>query len=87
MTGSEDLSFHKCQNSLCLQIDQTFQLMLIFLVLFLFVFFSGVAGPVANEDTDEKILPYCDISKSKKSLGEMEQEFLEALQVPNTFTT
>lgn len=53
-----------------------------------FVFFSDVAGPVANEDTDEKILPYCDISKkSKKSLGEMEQEFLEALQVPTMFTT
>ena len=55
---------------------------------FLSLFFSDVAGQVANEDTDEKILPYCDISKkSKKSLGEMEQEFLEALQVPNIFTT
>lgn len=90
MTGSEDLSFHKCQNFFCLQNDQTFQPMQndqTFLFLFVF-FFSDVAGQVANEDTDEKILPYCDISKkSKKSLGEMEQEFLEALQVPNIFTT
>lgn len=57
-------------------------------VSFCLFFFSDVAGQVTNEDTDEKILPYCDISKkSKKSLGEMEQEFLEALQVPNIFTT
>lgn len=34
-----------------------------------------------ESDLDEKILPYCDISKKgKKTLGEMEQDFLEALQ-------
>ncbi|KAF5734848.1 Pgr5-like a a isoform 1 [Tripterygium wilfordii] len=39
-------------------------------------------GKVEEEDTvDSKILPYCSIDKKdKKSLGEMEQEFLQALQ-------
>lgn len=33
-------------------------------------------------DVDDKILKYCSIDgKQKKSLGEMEQEFLQALQV------
>lgn len=37
--------------------------------------------PGDESDLDEKILPYCDISKKgKKTLGEMEQDFLEALQ-------
>lgn len=37
--------------------------------------------PEYESDMDEKMLPYCDISKKgKKSLGEMEAEFLEALQ-------
>lgn len=32
---------------------------------------------------DRNILPYCSIDrKQKKTLGEMEQEFLQALQVP-----
>ena len=36
----------------------------------------------SESELDEKILPYCDISKKqKKTLGEMEQEFLLALQV------
>ncbi|KAM7525668.1 hypothetical protein LguiA_015570 [Lonicera macranthoides] len=33
-----------------------------------------------DEVDDGKILPYCSIEKKKKSLGEMEQEFLQALQ-------
>ncbi|KAF5729928.1 Pgr5-like a a isoform 1 [Tripterygium wilfordii] len=34
-----------------------------------------------DENVDSKILPYCSIDKKdKKSLGEMEQEFLQALQ-------
>lgn len=38
-------------------------------------------GPVQQEDVeDSKILPYCSIEKKKKSIGEMEQEFLQALQ-------
>jgi len=37
--------------------------------------------PGDESDMDEKMLPYCDISKKgKKTLGEMEGEFLEALQ-------
>ena len=39
---------------------------------------------VADEEvSDNKILPYCSIDKKadKRSLGEMEQDFLEALQV------
>lgn len=42
VTGSEDLSFHKCQNFFCLQNDQTFQPMQndqTFLCLFVFFFF------------------------------------------------
>ncbi|KAI7996059.1 hypothetical protein LOK49_LG11G02563 [Camellia lanceoleosa] len=35
----------------------------------------------ADEEVDSKILPYCSIDeKGKKSLGELEQEFLQALQ-------
>ena len=45
---------------------------------------EGKKGGVAlgqESDLDEKILPYCDINKKgKKTLGEMEQDFLEALQ-------
>lgn len=40
-------------------------------------------GTVAQEDvSDNKILPYCSIDKKsdKRSLGELEQDFLEALQ-------
>lgn len=41
-----------------------------------------MAGETSESEVDEKILPYCDISKrNKKTLGEMEQEFLLALQV------
>ncbi|KAG0591829.1 hypothetical protein KC19_1G205300 [Ceratodon purpureus] len=38
--------------------------------------------PGEESDLDDKILPYCDIKGKggKKTLGEMEQEFLEALQ-------
>ncbi|CAN6879281.1 hypothetical protein HID58_078026 [Brassica napus] len=39
---------------------------------------SGQAG---GEDVDSNIMPYCSINKAeKKSIGEMEQEFLQALQ-------
>ncbi|WRX19561.1 hypothetical protein QQP08_012048 [Theobroma cacao] len=42
-------------------------------------FFAGQVGE--DEVVDSKILPYCSIDKKeKKSLGEMEQEFLQALQ-------
>ncbi|CAK9173103.1 unnamed protein product [Ilex paraguariensis] len=38
-------------------------------------------GQVQEDDVDSKILPYCSLDKKgKKSLGEMEQEFLQALQ-------
>lgn len=39
-------------------------------------------GRIEEEETvDSKILPYCSINKQeKKSLGELEQEFLQALQ-------
>ncbi|KAJ0263465.1 PGR5-like protein 1A [Hirschfeldia incana] len=37
--------------------------------------------PVGGEDVDSNIMPYCSINKAeKKSIGEMEQEFLQALQ-------
>ncbi|XAR70366.1 hypothetical protein NMG60_11027199 [Bertholletia excelsa] len=41
-----------------------------------------LAGPVGEDDVvDSKILPYCSIDKKeKKSVGELEQEFLQALQ-------
>lgn len=51
------------------------------------VFFPDIAncfpGQVGGEEVvDSKILPYCSIDKKeKKSLGELEQEFLQALQV------
>lgn len=42
---------------------------------------AAVSGETSESEVDEKIIPYCDISKkNKKSLGEMEQEFLLALQ-------
>lgn len=46
-----------------------------------------MAGQVQNDEVvDSKILPYCSIDKKeKKSLGEMEQEFLQALQVTEKF--
>lgn len=35
-----------------------------------------------EEEEDSKILQYCNLDrKQKKSMGEMEQEFLQALQV------
>ncbi|TQE12588.1 hypothetical protein C1H46_001800 [Malus baccata] len=38
-------------------------------------------GKVEKDDVvDSKILPYCSIDKKKKSLGELEQDFLQALQ-------
>lgn len=45
------------------------------------------AGQVQEQEEDDEvvdsnILPYCNIDrKQKKTLGEMEQEFLQALQV------
>jgi len=36
---------------------------------------------VGGEEVDSKILPYCSINKNeKRSIGEMEQEFLQAMQ-------
>lgn len=41
-----------------------------------------VEGAQGGEVVDGKILPYCSIDKKeKKSVGELEQEFLQALQV------
>ncbi|KAL6909347.1 hypothetical protein ACP4OV_001628 [Aristida adscensionis] len=38
-------------------------------------------GQVQEEEVDDNVLPYCSIDKKqKKSLGEMEQEFLQAMQ-------
>ncbi|KAL1333845.1 hypothetical protein HN51_062706 [Arachis hypogaea] len=42
---------------------------------------QGKVGDFEKEVVDSKILPYCSIDKKeKKSVGEMEQEFLQALQ-------
>ncbi|CAN8246415.1 unnamed protein product [Cochlearia groenlandica] len=39
------------------------------------------SGQVGGEEVDSKILQYCSINKNeKRSLGEMEQEFLQAMQ-------
>ncbi|XP_010529516.1 PREDICTED: PGR5-like protein 1B, chloroplastic [Tarenaya hassleriana] len=39
------------------------------------------SGQVGGEEVDGKILPYCSINKNeKKTIGEMEQEFLQAMQ-------
>ncbi|RXI01071.1 hypothetical protein DVH24_001305 [Malus domestica] len=39
-------------------------------------------GKVEKDDVvDSKILPYCSIDNKKKSLGELEQDFLQALQM------
>ena len=41
-----------------------------------------------DEVVDSNILPYCNIDrKQKKTLGEMEQEFLQACQVLFTLPT
>jgi len=42
-----------------------------------------LSGKVEEDDVvDSKILPYCSIDKKeKKSVGELEQDFLQALQV------
>jgi len=42
-----------------------------------------LSGNVEGDDVvDSKILPYCSIDKKeKKTVGELEQEFLQALQV------
>jgi hypothetical protein len=45
---------------------------------------AELQGPVQNEEevVDSNVLPYCSIDrKTKKTIGEMEQEFLGALQV------
>ncbi|CAA7411092.1 unnamed protein product [Spirodela intermedia] len=41
-----------------------------------------ISGEVEGEVVDSKILPYCSLDKKadKKTLGELEQEFLQALQ-------
>lgn len=41
------------------------------------------SGPTQEDDVvDSNVLQYCSLDKKqKKSLGEMEQEFLQALQV------
>lgn len=45
-------------------------------------FFSGKVEEFEEGAVDSKILPYCSIDKKdKKSVGEMEQDFLQALQV------
>lgn len=45
-----------------------------------FIFISGQVQE--GEVVDGNVLPYCSIDqKQKKSIGEMEQEFLQALQV------
>jgi ribosomal protein S27E len=39
------------------------------------------SGQVGGEEVDSKILPYCSINKNeKRTIGEMEQEFLQAMQ-------
>lgn len=44
------------------------------------VFLSGQVKE--DEVVDSNIMPYCSLDKQqKKTLGEMEQEFLQALQV------
>lgn len=51
----------------------------ILITLILLVFSGQVEG---DEVVDSKILQYCSIDKKgKKSLGELEQDFLQALQV------
>lgn len=42
-----------------------------------------ISGQVQEDEVvDSNVLPYCSIDKKqKKSVGEMEQEFLQALQV------
>lgn len=49
------------------------------------LFFNSLFSDKVEEDAavvDSKILQYCSIDKKeKKSVGEMEQEFLQALQV------
>lgn len=45
---------------------------------------TSFTGQVAeDEPVDSKILPYCSINRKeeKKSIGELEQDFLQALQV------
>lgn len=43
---------------------------------------SILAGQVKEDEVqDSNVLPYCSLEKKKKSMGEMEQEFLQALQV------
>lgn len=44
--------------------------------------YTCLSGQVGGEEVDSKILPYCSINKNeKRSLGDMEQEFLQAMQV------
>jgi len=39
------------------------------------------SGQVGGEEVDSKILPYCSINKNeKRTIGEMEQEFLQAIR-------
>eukprot|EP00898_Chlorokybus_atmophyticus_P008376 jgi/Chlat1/853/Chrsp104S01192 len=41
---------------------------------------QAAVKPTANDEVDAHIQPYCDIKQKKKTLGEMENEFLQALQ-------
>ena len=47
-----------------------------------------LSGPVKEDEevVDSNIMPYCSLDKQqKKTIGEMEQEFLQALQVNHAF--
>lgn len=53
-------------------------------IVFLMLRFIFISGNVQEDEVvvDSNVLPYCSLDqKKKKSLGEMEQEFLQALQV------
>lgn len=52
------------------------------LLFFFFLSFNFSDQAEGADVVDSKILPYCSIDqKGKKSIGELEQEFLQALQV------
>lgn len=43
---------------------------------------NSLSGQVEGDEVvDSNVLQYCSIDKEKKTIGELEQEFLQALQV------
>lgn len=69
--------------SICLQCQELQSInFIIFAIKFSITVFGFGQGTGGGDNVDSNVLPYCSINKAeKKTIGEMEQEFLQAMQV------